>query len=67
METVITNFMAARDWYQRLEKARIQPRTPKERELFHIELMQAWLDVHYAAQAVAGLRFAEGMEFATVN
>ncbi len=67
MDAVIQEFMTAREHYLRLEKARIRPRSPQERERFYIELMRAWLELHYHAQAVAGLRFAEGMQFAKVN
>ncbi len=67
MEVVIREFVAARERYLQLERARIQPRTPAEREAFHIELMQAWLEVHRRAQLVAGVRFAEGMQFAQGN
>ncbi len=67
MDCVIQDFITAREHYLRLEKQRIQPRSPEQRELFYIELMGAWLHVHYLAQTVAGLRFAEGMKFAKVN
>ncbi len=67
MEAVIQEFVAARERYLKLERARIQPRTPAEREAFYIELMQAWLEVHRRAQSVAGLRFTEGMRFAKVD
>jgi hypothetical protein len=67
MNAPILQFMAARERYLQLERARTRPRTPEERELFHIELMRAWLEVHYCAQVVTGLRFAEGMQFAKAN
>lgn len=67
MEIVIQEFMAARERYLQLERARVQPRTPAGRETFHIELMRAWLEVHNHAQLVAGVRFAEGMQFAKAD
>ena len=67
MDDVIQDFIAAREHYMALDKARIAPRTPEERERFYIELMRAWLELHYHAQAVAGLRFAAGMTFAKLN
>ncbi len=67
MEVVIREFVAARERYLQLEHARIQPRTPAEREAFYIELMRAWLEVHQRAELVAGLRFAEGMQFAKAD
>ncbi len=67
MNDAIQDFLTARERYLQLEQARIQHRTPEEREVFHIELMRAWLEVHHHAQIVTGIRFAEGMEFARVN
>ncbi len=67
MDAVIQDFLTARERYLRLERDRTQPRSPAERERFYIELMRAWLEVHHRAQAVAGLRFAEGMQFAKLN
>ncbi len=67
MDVVISNFLAAREHYLNLQQARTQPRTPEQREVFYIELLRAWLEVHYRAQLVAGVRFAEGVTFAEVN
>ncbi len=67
METAIRDFIAARERYMQLDLARIQARSPEERELVHIELMEAWLEVHHHAQIVAGIRFVEGVQFAQVN
>ncbi len=67
MHAVIQDFVAARERYLALDQARIAPRTPEQREQFYIELMRAWLELHRHAQAVAGLRFAAGMQFARLN
>ena len=67
METVIRDFIAARERCLQLERARMQARTQEELELVHLELAEAWLEVHHQAQIVAGVRFAEGVEFARVN
>ncbi len=67
MDDAIRDFISARERYMQLERARAQARTPEERELLHIELMEAWLEVHHCAQIVTGVRFSEGLQFATVN
>ncbi len=67
MEDAILDFITARERYMQLERARIQARSPEERELFQIELMEAWLEVHHRAQIVTGVRFSEGMQFAKPN
>ena len=67
METAIHDFIAARERCLQLERARIQARTREELELVHLELAEAWLEVHHHAQIVAGVRFAEGLKFARVN
>ena len=67
METAILDFIAARERCQQLECARIQARTREELELVHLELAEAWLEVQHHAQIVAGVRFAEGIEFARAN
>jgi hypothetical protein len=67
MEDAILDFISARERYAQLERARLQARTPEERELLHIELMEAWLEVHHRAQIVTGIRFSEHMQFASVN
>ena len=36
----------------------------RERELFHIEIMKAYLEVQYRAQVIAGIQYADGMDFA---
>lgn len=67
MNAAIQSFMTARERYLQLETARTQARTPEERELVDAELVNAWLEVHYYAQIVTGVRFTEGMEFAKEN
>jgi hypothetical protein len=36
----------------------------RERELFHIEIMKAYLEAQYRAQVIAGIQYADGMDFA---
>jgi hypothetical protein len=33
----------------------------------HIEIMKAYLEVQYFARTIAGLQYADGMDFAEVN
>ncbi len=67
MYSAIQNFLAARERYERLQRARIRPRTPEERERYHIALMRAWLEVHHHAHVVAGIRGTDEMQFAKAN
>lgn len=67
MDDAIRDFITARERYLRLERARIEARTPEERELFYIELLEAWLEVHHCAQVITGVRFNEQMQFAKIN
>jgi hypothetical protein len=41
--------------------------TPQLRELMHIELMRAYLEVQYRASQIAGLQYADGMDFADMH
>jgi hypothetical protein len=33
----------------------------------HLEIMKAYLEVQYRAKVIAGLQWADGMDFAEVN
>jgi hypothetical protein len=57
-------FIEAHDRYLALDEARSDFSTPRERELYHIEIMKAYLEVQQRARVVAGLQYAEGMDFA---
>ncbi len=60
----VHRFIEAHDRYLALEDARIGSYTPRERELMHIELMRAYLEVQYRARVIAGLQYADGMDYA---
>jgi len=64
MLPAVHNFIEAHDRYLALDNARTGFDSPRERELFHIDIMKAYLEVQYRARIVAGLQYADGMDFA---
>ena len=67
MLPAIHRFIEAHDRYVALDDARTGFENPRERELFHIEIMKAYLEVQYRAQVVAGLQYADGMDYADMH
>jgi hypothetical protein len=67
MNAVIRKFVEAHDRYLALDGVRTQCITPMQREMVYIELLKAYLEVQYRARQIAGLQFADGMDFAEVN
>ncbi len=67
MHTAINQFLFAHERYLSLEQSRTECVGPTERELMHIEILKAYLEVQYRARVIAGLQFADGMDFAEVN
>ena len=63
----MNQFVEAHDRYLALDQARVDCTTPQQRELMHIELMQAYLEVQYRASQIAGLQYADGMDFADTH
>ncbi len=64
MLPAIHRFIEAHDRYLALNDARSGFETPRQREIFHIEIMKAYLEVQYRAKVIAGLQYADGMDFA---
>jgi hypothetical protein len=64
---VITKFVEAHDRYLALDLARTSCTRPCEREQMHIEILKAYLEVQYRAKMIAGLQYADGMDFAELN
>jgi hypothetical protein len=64
MIPAIHRFIEAHDRYLALDGARSGFGSARERELFHIEIMKAYLEVQYRAQVISGLQYADGMDFA---
>lgn len=67
MNTVIRKFVEAHDRYLALDGVRTQCLSPMEREMIYIQLLKAYLEVQYRARQIAGLQFADGMDFAEAN
>ncbi|HEX9255204.1 MAG TPA: hypothetical protein VF938_06650 [Candidatus Angelobacter sp.] len=64
MNQAIEKFLLAHDRYLSLEKARTECIGPQEREMMYIEILKAYLEVQYRANVIAGLQYADGMDFA---
>jgi hypothetical protein len=67
MNAAIQKFLYAHERYLALDDARTNCVRPGEREAMHIEILRAYLEVQYRARVIAGLQFADGMDFAEVN
>ncbi len=67
MHSAIEHFIEAHERYQRLDALRTNCHSPQEREVLHIAILQAYLDVQYHAMIITGIQTAEGMAFARVN
>lgn len=67
MNNVIQKFVEAHDRYLALDYARTQCAGPVEREAVYIAILKAYLEVQHHARQIAGLQFAEGMDFAELN
>jgi hypothetical protein len=63
----MNRFIEAHDRYLALDKARVDCATPQQRELMHIEILRAYLEVQYRATRIAGLQYADGMDFADMH
>ncbi len=67
MNTIVSKFVEAHDRYLELDRIRTQCQSARERESVHIAILQAYLEVQFRARQIAGLQFAEGMDFAEAN
>lgn len=67
MHTAINQFLFAHERYLSLEASRTGCQGPTEREIMHIEILKAYLEVQYRAKVIAGLQFADGMDYAEIN
>jgi hypothetical protein len=67
MINVIRKFVEAHDRYLSLDKARTQCSNPVEREQIYIAILKAYLEVQHHARQIAGLQFADGMDFSELN
>ncbi len=67
INSAIEKFVLAHDRYLELDRVRTECTQPSEREHIHIEILKAYLEVQVRARVIAGLQYAEGMDFADVN
>jgi hypothetical protein len=65
--TVINKFKEAHDRYLELDRMRTQCQGPVQRESVHIAILEAYLEVQHRAKQIAGLQFADGMDYAEMN
>ncbi len=64
MLPAVHKFIEAHDRFLALDQARTDFTNPRQRELYHIEMMKAYLEVQYRARVIAGIQYADGMDFA---
>jgi hypothetical protein len=67
MTLAIQKFLDAHSRYEALDAIRFDCRGPRQREMVHIEILRAYLEVQYRARVIAGLQYADGMDFAETN
>lgn len=67
MLKVMNRFVEAHDRYLSLERDRTNCENPQQRELMHIELLRAYLEVQYRARQIAGIQFADGNDYVDMN
>ena len=67
MNVIVNKFVEAHDRYMELDRIRTECKSAKERESVHIAILQAYLEVQFHARQIAGLQFADGMDFAEAN
>ncbi len=64
MMGLMQRFVEAHDRYLALDFVRTNCRNPREREVLHIEILKAYLEVQHYANQIAGQQYADGMDFA---
>ena len=67
MNTSVNQFLEAHARYMELDRIRTDCKNAQERESIHIAILQAYLEVQFRARQIAGLQFADGMDFAEMN
>jgi hypothetical protein len=67
MNEVIGKFLQAHDRYLELDVLRTQCSNPPEREFMHLQILTAYMEVQSLANLIAGLQFADGMDFAELQ
>lgn len=67
LTNAIDKFVVAHDRYLELDRARTACHRPAEREQMYIAILKAYLEVQMRARIIAGLQYADGMDYAEVN
>lgn len=67
MNKALAKFVDAHDRYTELDNIRTDCNSPSEREFIHLQIMTTYLEVQYYARVIAGLQFADGMDYAEMN
>lgn len=67
MHAAVNQFKEAHDRYLELDRHRTECLTPVQREWMHIAILKAYLEVQYRAKQIAGLQYADGMDFSEMN
>ena len=63
----MNRFVMAHDRYLALDLARTECSTPVQREILHIQILEAYLEVQYHARNIAGIQFADGNNYVDEN
>ena len=64
MMGLMQRFVEAHDRYLALDTVRTDCRNATEREVLHIEILKAYLEVQHYANEITGQQYADGMDFA---
>ncbi len=64
MMALIKRFVEAHDRYLALDCVRTECCNATKREILHIEILKAYLEVQHYANQIAGQQYADGMDFA---
>ena len=67
MNKALAKFIDAHDRYVELDTMRSTCQSPSEREFVYLQILTTYLEVNYYARVIAGLQFADGMEYAEMN
>ena len=67
MNMAMQKFIDAHNRYLALDDIRTDCNSPHQRENVHIQILKAYLEVQYRARVIAGLQYADGMDFAECN
>ncbi len=67
MEEVIGKFLLAHDRYLELDNLRTTCSSAPEREFMHLQILRAYMEVQSLASLIAGIQYADGMDYAEAN